>query len=325
MTRFVYMLQTYIPVLFFLKGGLGNQLSQYAYSYEIESLFARRCVYIYLQSPSDTMRSELRIRHDRIFFSVPSPLFNFVKIILVFLKKIQPIASKIFCLIRDPSDLNQFIPENPQKIRSSPLFLLFDGYWQSNTVKDASLDAIASCILRLSSSKGFKCFETYYGSEPKFCAVHIRRGDLMSSKNISIHSPLSLGYFANAIKVIQSKLGINNFIVFTDYYDPQSLVSGLTLSSSTAVNVLSFKDDGLSEIDAFLALSAFSYIAISNSTYSLWASLLGPKFRKALNFEDLASCIVQPSEWTKTNSFYPHIGNCKSNKSVIYIPSLYHA
>lgn len=113
-------------------------------------------------------------------------------------------------------------------------------------------------------------------------AVHVRRGDYTKPVNrqFAIQSP---AYYAEAARVVRERTGAADFYVFTD--DPAWARTQLDLPGRASIVS---GEPGMTPIDDFTLMRKARHFVISNSTFSWWTAWLG---------ERPGGCIVAPSTW----------------------------
>ena len=117
-------------------------------------------------------------------------------------------------------------------------------------------------------------------------AMHVRKDDYLIKKNTNIYENITKSYYENSIDYFKNNLPNNKLYIFSD-------------DTNWVKNNLNFKDSiliskyNLNTIEEFDLLSNFKNIVLSNSTFSLWASLLNNKNNKK---------IITPKYWFKKNN-----------------------
>lgn len=116
-------------------------------------------------------------------------------------------------------------------------------------------------------------------------SIHIRRGDYLSiAKNAQKFTSLSLEYYKNAISVIAAQISNPEFFVFSD--DVQWVQQNLKLDFPTF-----FVTNNHTPTTAYLdmqLMSACKHHIIANSTFSWWGAWLNPNSDKI---------VITPKQW----------------------------
>jgi hypothetical protein len=126
-------------------------------------------------------------------------------------------------------------------------------------------------------------------SKESAIAIHIRRGDYLTDKNILsvlYHCPQS--YYGNAIEYIAKEVKNPFFFIFTDDPDwardsfkigyPNTLISGQSLDSPP---------------EELRLMSSCKHFIIANSSFSWWAAWLGSSLEKI---------VIAPQQWYKNGT-----------------------
>lgn len=167
---------------------------------------------------------------------------------------------------------------NPFTISHTDKNIVLDGYWQSWKYHDYK---ILDLYLRFTNC--------YINS----IAIHMRLGDYVNNK---FHGISTSDYYLDALTLLRKKLVFTNIIIFTDdtenvktvyakffeeikYYD--NLNYQIITSDSKAGSIT----DTISE---FILMSMCRYIITANSTFSWWAAYYNYYKNKV---------IVMPSNW----------------------------
>ena len=113
----------------------------------------------------------------------------------------------------------------------------------------------------------------------EYVAVHIRRGDYVSSKNASkVFKTIPLDYYRSAVKKFPSN---TKFIIFGD--DPKAISA-----FSDEIGGLDAGSLRLNLSEEFMLMTLADHYVIANSTFSWWAAYLGYNESKR---------IIAPRSW----------------------------
>ena len=238
-----------------IKGGLGNQLFCLFYAYKL-SLGLNRKVSLNL---SNYFFSKTK---DRCFIleSIYPTLFNdFIKSdnsLSKFLFIYSKIHEKIFV-----SPIPERLPgDNPFFINYWPKRFIHSGYYQKINYSDLekrSLDLMRNKIDKILNKK-----------KSNFLAIHLRRGDYLS-KNHSIHGIILEKYLLNEARRILNK---NDFEGITIFTDSPNLIDYKEFDNLHQ-NIVIDKGGDIREV--FTRMLNHKGLIASNSSFSLWAGLLG--------------------------------------------------
>lgn len=236
-----------------IKGGLGNQLFQYAFGLYLKKIlsvpvkfdlswFNYRDFNFELGRLGFDLSLSEKSETTRIFRT------SFSAKIARFLKRHTPFKTR---LISD-ADPKVFLDEH-----------YYDGYWQQFEYVEKSLLELKTIIKASKNEMG----ATLIDAERKGrVAIHIRGGDFFKSEN---HSILGVDYYKSALADLRKKECDLTYFVFTnDITYSNELLQEMGISSFEIAS----SDDPIVD---FLKMSNCEHFIIANSTYSWWAALLG--------------------------------------------------
>lgn len=116
-------------------------------------------------------------------------------------------------------------------------------------------------------------------------SIHIRRGDYLNKVNQSIYHSCNISYYQKAIKYIQSKVDQPFFYIFSD--DIEWVKKSLNMD--VPMELIDLDTSNKDVVDFFL-MSQCQHNIIANSTYSWWAAFLNKNKQKE---------VVAPLDWYK--------------------------
>lgn len=271
-----------------LRGGLGNQLFQYACARALsistcQSLRIHLAKQSFLNSPRDFMLCNIfNIKVKKcspkdikrvLGISIPSYLLD-----ILLIKNLFFLRPRNF--ITDPS-FNLFHREL-LSIDSKNIYLV--GYWQSYKYFESFFHSFKK---ELSFKKEFLkknekniYFDSIVSSNS--VSIHFRRGDYISNKSANkFHGPCSSAYYDSAIKFIIQKVKNPHFFIFSDDIDwAKAQVYPLNLQ-------LTFIDNKQDYVDFWL-MSLCKNNILANSTFSWWAAWLN---------KNKSKIVIAPKKW----------------------------
>lgn len=280
-----------------LKGGLGNQMFQYAAArsmaidtndeivLNIEALTnSRKNHEIYtldklnINSKIDTIITDkiyLTLKQKIIYKILDSRIINYIsyKVPIVrncFEETFQKILNKNgFYLIFD-----KYIPLNISNIKSK----VFIGYFQSNKFFEKNSDIIRKELLvkEKPTSENQKIINKMISSNS--VCVHIRRGDYVQLKNYNV---CNIEYYLKGIEIINSKIDNPEFYIFSDDSD------WVKKNIDFKIKVNYIDSNNASYQDLQLMYNCKHFI-ISNSSFSWWAQYLS-------NYK--SKIVISPNTW----------------------------
>ncbi len=276
-----------------LKGGLGNQMFQYATArflghktnttivLDISSFNNK------FQNNTDTQR-DFDLGKMNISSNIDSTPLKFSLRLSRFLNH------KIFKKFHEDYDKDLLIKYEENLKSGKNIYL--EGYFQS----EKNFAPIRDILLKeFSLKEEFKSPKfTELQSEIQECnsvGIHIRRGDYIKSSAVtSYHGICSIEYYKNAMKLISEKsTNTPNFYFFSD--DPQWVSENLELNESAKI----ISDQKLSAVEELFLMSSCKHNIIANSTFSWWAAWLNQNHDKI---------VISPTPWVeKTPNPHPNI------------------
>ncbi len=274
-----------------LKGGLGNQLFQYAYG---------RAVSLKLETPLvldiSGYEDQSEIDTERAFqlagFNLQATISDkssedkvgfFKKIISNFQNKIKNTLNPYNGYVFDPKNLN--VKDGSH----------LDGYWQSEkyftdietTLRyDLALKGKLSGKAKLFKER-IKQVEDNGGVS---ASVHIRRGDYITSKYAnSYHGSLDMNYYQKAISTLQAKLCGKQLILFIFSDD----IAWVKENLKTDVPYVCVSRPEILDQEDLILMSSCNHNIIANSSFSWWGAWLNPRKDKI---------VIAPKRWVKDRS-----------------------
>jgi hypothetical protein len=281
-----------------LKGGLGNQLFQYAVGRHLAeihktvlkidlSLFETYKEHIYSLSPFNIQENVALKKEVAVLIIQKQKYLERV---------IKRILSKSQKLNLAPNYIKEKDFQFDAHILDMPDDIYLDGYWQS----EKYFSDIASII-----HKEFSVKSPQIGKDKDLAeqiglcnsiSLHIRRGSYLQPPYNSFHGLCSLDYYYHGVDYLANKVQNPHFFVFSD--DPDWVSKNLMLNyPMTFVNHNSAERD----YEDFRLMTQCKHHLIANSTFSWWAAWLCSNPDKI---------VVAPKKWfkdpnIKTNDLIP--------------------
>ena len=169
--------------------------------------------------------------------------------------------------------------------------IYLDGYWQSEKYFDIRADEIAR-IFQFDCAAfddGVLRFAETIEFDDAVC-LNVRRGDFVGSVN---HDVLGIDYYSRALDHVRRAMG-DNFAVYVFSDDPEWCRDNLTVWPNLHVVGHEYAGDRFS---AYMYLmSQFSNFVIPNSTFAWWAAWLSRAKKKL---------VIAPRKWTALARFEP--------------------
>ncbi len=257
-----------------LKGGLGNQLFQYAFARAISSSKKRE---VYLDD-SDYFFSNHRVKRsfDLLEFNITLRISS--KLNFIHKKYIDwKIKNRLVTFVEQ----GIYFDENYLK-RSGDFF--FDGYWQSYKYFDfirAKLQEEIVYKKKISSIAKKIQLQLKYKNT---VAVHFRRGDYVSDQHTNdVHGFCTMDYYINAMTHMKTFIENPMYVIFSDEI--------AFVKNELGSREDFFYVDGLSShLEEFEIMKGCNHFIIANSTFSWWAAWLSSNDEKK---------VIAPKKWFK--------------------------
>lgn len=259
-----------------LKGGLGNQLFQYAFGRMMsikrgENLLLDKDV---LGNKGDIFR-EYGLGHFNIQAqSASSAEVKRFKYPFGFISKLwRGFKSKVLKIHN--------ISWNPRVTESRASY--FDGFWQSYKYCEGIREQLLK-DLTLKESIEDKYKEILKKiDESNSVSLHIRRGDYVHDpKTKNFHNICDLDYYARAIQIMADKLQNPSFFIFSDEID----WAKENLKIKFSINFVS--TPSIKDYEEMMIMSRCKNNIIANSSFSWWAAWLNQNKNKI---------VVAPKRW----------------------------
>ncbi|MBL7094309.1 alpha-1,2-fucosyltransferase [candidate division KSB1 bacterium] len=278
-----------------LKGGLGNQLFQYALGRRIAHDSGIQLKFDIISGfKNDFYKRTYSLKYFNIQGVIASEreLKRYSKLLLS--KK----ATKLLKLLNriNPNPINIIKEENfnyDDKILKPYLEVYIDGYWQSEKYFK-SIEKIIHKELQVSSPlEGYNKQIANKISKTNSVSVHIRRLHGISSegninaKGVNMHGANSLEYYYKAINYIQHKHQGIHIFVFSDDVDwvQNNLIQ---TQPTTFVN----SDVADKDYEEMILMSLCKHNIIANSSFSWWGAWLNKNPDKV---------VIAPTNWFADN------------------------
>jgi hypothetical protein len=154
---------------------------------------------------------------------------------------------------------------------------ILDGYWQNpDYFKDIESELRDEFKLKV-----HKTFFTDLDDKVRV-SIHVRRGDYLQNKNLAIHGVLPKNYYSEAISIIERSTKIDEIIIFSD--DIKWAKENLIFSYKTVFSD-SFSNSAAEDM---ILMSKCKHNILANSTFSWWATWLNNNKNKI---------VIAPKKW----------------------------
>jgi hypothetical protein len=273
-----------------IKGGLGNQMFQYAtgriISHEANAdLFLDTTGFNATQTNTDTVRhfdlEKLNITANTLpydeTYKIKNPLGLFSKALRFFNQKI---------LNKHYFDFEPALLEKAESKISQNKNVYLEGYFQSEKnfapIRDILLEEF-SLKEEFKSSK-FKELQSEIQSNNSV-SVHVRRGDYVKNPSVTkYHGICSISYYKTAIETIKNRTTNPVLYFFSD--DPKWVSENFDLNENAKI----ISDQNLSAPEELFLMSSCKHNIIANSTFSWWGAWLNQNHDKI---------VTSPTPWVQ--------------------------
>ncbi|MEI6042225.1 MAG: alpha-1,2-fucosyltransferase [bacterium] len=271
-----------------LKGGLGNQLFQYAYgravSLKLETPLILDVSGYDNQSEIDTER-ELQINCFNLQASISNDV-NDSNISLF--KRLYEKAKNAIKNTANPYNGYIFTPENLDIKDGSHV----EGFWQSEKYF-SNIETILRSDLTLKEKLGEKAklfrdrIKQVADNGGVSASVHIRRCDYTTNKYAAAyHGALDMTYYQRAISTLQAKLCGKQLVLFVFSDD----ISWVKENLKTDVPFVCVSRPEILDHEELILMGYCNHNIIANSSFSWWGAWLNPKKDKI---------VIAPKRWVK--------------------------
>jgi hypothetical protein len=280
-----------------LKGGLGNQMFQYAYGRSLnaagshELFLDRSLLNTDFPLPGETPRNfELdAFRIDHKFLENPDESERMIRDSY---SRLHKFVGAIGMVPREKV-IRDGISFDPAKT-STYVNILLDGYFQSENYFFSIRDQILNEFrFREPDDRGF-LEKSERLSASNTVAVHIRRGDYVSNSSANAHHEIcSPEYYRQAIELMREKIPGAGFYVFSD----DTEYARELFRNDSSIQIMRGDEKDAAYIDMCLMAKANHHI-IANSSYSWWSGWLAQK---------ASQVVIAPAKWYKTQATPDHL------------------
>jgi hypothetical protein len=220
-----------------IKGGLGNQLFQYAYGRKLEIIDKKDVVYdISFFENINTSKTTYRL------FLLPK--FN-INSEAKFTSKKPNLISRIFKRIK------QKITQHYEYYQSEKFFI------------EIKNQIFTEFSLKTPLSDGAQNIANNIKLQTNSVSLHVRRGDYVKDN----HQLCDLEYYYHAEHYIKSKISNPLFFIFSD--DIEWVRQNLKISNCVFVS-----NQNITDVEELILMSNCSHNIIANSTFSWWGAYL---------------------------------------------------
>jgi hypothetical protein len=261
-----------------LKGGLGNQMFQYACGRAL-SLRNKDAEFKIDKNGLEKAREvgdEYR-PYSLSNFNIRESIAN--KDEINKLKYPFGLLSKYLIFFRTKI-LRQNYVSFSQKIKNTKKSKYLDGYFQTEKYFNDFKEAIKSDFTPKKLSNDAEKIISKIRNEDDTVSIHIRRGDYVNHRILG--GICTTSYYKEAIKIIENKLSNPKFYVFSNEID--WVKSNIIFPSGTEY----ISSTNIKDFEELIIMSKCKHNIIANSSFSWWAAWLNKNKNKI---------IIAPKKW----------------------------
>lgn len=253
-----------------LKGGLGNQMFQYAFGINLAKSNGTKLMLDVSNYGKPSEIRNLALNDFKVEYEVLPE-----KLVRTFNKHKHPIINKVINIFFRRTHIyveRKVSPFNPNIFSKNCGF--FDGYWQSEKYfRNIREEIIAHFRPKELKDSDNELIKLLRGGN--FVSIHVRRTDYLNNKNAQIYVECSLEYYINALAYVKAICPDIKVVVFSDDYEwvKQNLKIGPYLDMSEHKNQ--------AYLDIYL-MSLCKHNIIANSTFSWWGAWLNQNENKVV-------------------------------------------
>lgn len=283
-----------------LWGGLGNQMFQYFFAYNLASKYNHELILdisfydikYFDKNKRFTKQNLDIINYPLIYKNIYQPTIGqYRKIAFLQNKYINRlIRVKKINYLKISKNLI-YIKEGRSKYHSELKLnqhfnYYLDGYWQKNIfIRESSVNLFNQFVLNSNRVKEY--IESNSFKEKITISVHIRRGDFTNKNVFHKSRVLSLDYYQRAIDYFESLFEKVSFYLFSN--DISWVVENLNIRSE---KVFITNNDSFSTIEELEIMSYCNHNIISNSTFGWWGAYMN---------RNKGKIVVAPKDWIYTD------------------------
>jgi len=272
-----------------LKGGLGNQLFQYAAGFRLASM---RNAELKLdlsefenprhRTPRSYELGVFEISAERALAEDVASLSRSAK------RAIQRWIAKYLRYSTEAGGTERHFHFDP-KILSLGDDVILDGYWQSERYFADVAEAVRREFSFKQPAAGRNAEVIAEIAECNAVSLHVRRGDYVADPAaMAMHGLCSPDYYERAVEHVAERIADPVFFLFSD--DPDWVRENLKLCASVRLVDHNGSDAGSEDLRL---MSRCSHHIIANSTFSWWGAWLDPHPEKI---------VVAPKRWFADDS-----------------------
>jgi hypothetical protein len=271
-----------------IKGGVGNQLFQYACAKAIAHKHDLRLKIDIQDAIRHNKKSDIPRPVSILKLNISADIATNQEV--ANLRYRYGICSKVTRRILIKAGLHKEELNFNQEILNDSSSRYLDGYFQSYKYFDNIRNILLQEYSLVEFSNNFNFWLDTINNIENTVSIHIRRGDYIKNINVTKQfGPCPTDYFERAVSMLEQKVTKPTYIVFSD--DIGWVKENLKLP--TYQKVVYVTDKSLLDVEELLLMSKCSHNIISNSSFSWWGAWLNTN-----NFKQ----VITPYPWFDNGS-----------------------
>jgi len=269
-----------------MRGGLGNQMFQYAYAKKLEK--KGHHVKIDSSFKRNGVGGEYQLDKYNIdlISSTNKENKHYRSLVPKILRKISFYQSRVV------KEKNLLFNDDYLNVEDDNFIIGF--FVSEKYFKDIRSTLIRQFTIKKEVSAYTKDMELKILKSKNSCSIHIRRGDYLSDRYIKTHNVCGLEYYHKAIKHIQNEDKNLNFFIFSD--DIEWAKENLKIKNATYIGGKDThaelygknQENLIPPHEDIYLMSLCSHNIVANSTFSWWGAWLN---------ENKDKIVVAPKYW----------------------------
>lgn len=269
-----------------LRGGLGNQMFQYAAAYSLSKSKGTSILVDSLEFKKTSFNLELTV-FNQLQLTFSNKLDCYIQFPMAFVPGLRKLFKKITPKIA--ADKRKYFYEYKfsyiNEIDHAPKTCYLDGYWQSyKYLKNHEQDIREIYTFSKPEDPNNLDFLKQI-HESNSVSIHIRRGDYLKPGIKEVHGNLGLEYYQAAIDAINSKVQSSKFFIFSN--DINWVKKSLDFGTDQVVYI---DNNNPGHLDMYLMSQCKNNI-MANSSFSWWGAWLN---------QNPSKVVIAPQKWFAT-------------------------
>lgn len=279
-----------------VKGGLGNQMFQYAFHRLLQEQYHCEDVKLDLKYYGDKGVDDIRLsRLGRMNTKYEAAEDVELRRVCLFKHEGNPLSRAYRIKIALDAKLNRkYYFENNRAYRDVTKLLdyqYYDGYWQSWRYLEPIAEKLKKEFTCDTLSDKTRGYMEYFGSRDSVF-VGIRRGDYFDNEKLANHyGRTDVEYYRSAVEYMKQRLGNPVFVFFSnDLPWVKEHLNGQVLGLDADSIMYRETEDIVDDFEELFVMRSCRHAIITNSTFNFWGAWL---------MDNPDKIIAAPKDWFK--------------------------